>query len=396
MEQAILVDTFPPSQRSMAMALYGMTTVLAPALGPTLGGVITDHFSWRWIFLINIPIGLLSLVLTARVLSDPPHAGAARDRSRPVDWPGLAFVAVGLGLLEFVLERGHELDWFASPMITKCSLIAGVALVCFVVREWTHDDPVVDLRLLRNRNFAVANLLMMALAFTSFGVTVLMPQYLWALMGYSATDAGLVLSPGGLLIFCLLPIAGRIAPKVDARVLVSFGFLLVGASIFYTARQINTEMDYGAAVRLRMLQCAGFAFLFIPIQMLAYSRIPSHKNNQAASLMNLSRNLGASLGIAFLVGLISHYRQVHQVQLVAHATEYDAGYKAALAQLSDLFQRSGTSPFESSRRALAVVYDEILKQSMQLAYVDALMGLAAVSSVAVVVVWFARLRAPAS
>jgi DHA2 family multidrug resistance protein len=395
-EQAILVDTFPPEERGTAMALYGMTTVLAPALGPTLGGLLTDYASWRWIFLINVPIGLLSIALVASHLPESPRLDAQKHASESVDWLGLVLIAVGLGFLELVLERGQEKDWFADPMITGASAIAFAALLAAIHRQWRHPAPVLDLKLLRNRNFAIANALMMVLACTSYGVTVLLPQYLWALMGYTATSAGLVLSPGGLLIFCLLPITGRVVSRVDTRVLISGGFLMVGAAILYSARAINMEMDFAAAVHIRMLQCAGFAFLFVPIQMLAYSTLPGGKNAHAASLMNVSRNLGASLGLAAIITLIFRRRQFHQTQLVAHATPFDAEFRAALATLSREFELGGYSLEEASRRSSALLYREVAKQHMQLAYIDVFFYLAALAAVAALAAWFAKRPQPAA
>jgi DHA2 family multidrug resistance protein len=392
-EQAILIDTFPVSKRGTALAVYGMTTVLAPALGPTLGGIITDRYSWRFIFFINVPVGILSFFLVKRFVLDPPRAEPAMApetaRAGGTDWTGLALIATGLGFLEYVLERGEEAGWFASGRIVLCTGFAVALLVAMALREWTWAAPILDLRLLARRNFAIANVLMMALSASAFGVTVLMPQYLWALLGYTPERAGLVLSPGGLLIFCLLPITGRFVSKVDPRILISIGFLAVGGATFYTARTINMEMDFGTAVRLRLLQCAGFAFLFVPIQMLAYAGMPPQKNNQAASVINLSRNLGASLGIAYVITVLFRHRQSHQAHIVTHTTGFDAPAMARLAELGQRFREGGLA-LDSVRRAGAMLYTDVLKQAMQLAYIDALTSLAAVAGFAAVFCWLAR------
>ncbi|MET0793590.1 MAG: DHA2 family efflux MFS transporter permease subunit [Polyangiaceae bacterium] len=393
-EQAILIDTFPATKRGMAIAVYGMTAVLAPAMGPTLGGFITDHFSWRWIFLINIPVGLLSFTLTARFLSDPPYLRRSRAQMGSIDWIALGLIALGLGTLEFVLERGQESDWFDSSIIVGCSIVAVTALLAFVVREWNHERPLVDLKLLARGNFAVANVLMLGLAFTSFAITVIMPQYLQAIMGYSAARSGLVLSPGGLLIFCCLPIAGRLASKTDPRLLLTGAFCVVGAAIVYTARTINVEMDFATGIQLRLMQCVGFGFLFVPVQMLAYAGLPKNKNNEAASLMSLSRNMGADIGIAFLVTLIYRQRQTHQVHLVSNATEFDASYRAAIRGFTRALVEAGYAEHEAARRAIAKVYDDVIAQAMQLAYVDALIGIAAVAGVMALLTWLARWPAP--
>ena len=204
-----MADTFPPAKRGMAFAVYGMAVVLAPAIGPTLGGFVTDHYSWRWIFFVNVPVGVVSLLLTSRVVSDPPHLRHARERSGPIDFLGFALIAIGLGALEVVLDKGQEDNWFESPFITGFSIVGGVALVAFVLRERKCENPIVDVNLFRERNFAVACSMMLALGLVLYGSTVLLPQYLQIVMGYSAQQAGMVLSPGGLVVLVLLPRSAR-------------------------------------------------------------------------------------------------------------------------------------------------------------------------------------------
>ncbi|HTB78578.1 MAG TPA: DHA2 family efflux MFS transporter permease subunit, partial [Polyangiaceae bacterium] len=225
-EQAILADTFPPAKRGMAMAVYGMAVVLAPAIGPTLGGFITDNFSWRWVFFINIPVGIASLILSNRVVTDPPHLKLAHaNASRSVDWWGLGLIAAGLGCLEYVLDKGQEDDWFHSSAIVGFSIVSAVSLVSFVFWELQHENPIVDLKMFRRRSFAVANGLMLVLGVALFGSTVLLPQYLQVLMGYTAQQAGMALSPGGFAVILLLPLVGRLVNKVDVRWLITIGFL---------------------------------------------------------------------------------------------------------------------------------------------------------------------------
>lgn len=393
-EQAILVDTFPLSQRGTALAIYGMTTVLAPALGPTLGGIITDNYSWRWIFLVNVPVGLISIVLVNRVLPGSRIAPANLLPLGRSSWTNIALLAIGLGLLEFVLERGEESEWFVSRTITVATIVAAGALALVARREWRSPRPIVDLKLLAHRNFAIASVLMLALSWTAFGVTVLMPQYLWALLGYTAKDAGLVVSPGGLLIFCLLPITGKLVSRLDPRVIISCGFMLVSGAAFFTARTLNMQLDFASAVQLRMLQCAGFSLLFVPIQMLAYAGLEKEKNNAAASVVNLARNLGASIGIAFLVTLLFRRRQFHQVFLAAHTTGSEPAFRLAMTNLELAFQEAGTSAFEAVHRSAGLLYMDLLKQAMQLAYLDAHLSIAVVAALGALLVWFARWPAP--
>src|SRR5580658_5246921 len=273
-EQAILADTFPPAKRGMAMAVYGMAVVLAPAIGPTLGGFITDNFSWRWVFFINIPVGILSLILSNRVVTDPPHLKLARERTGTIDWTGLGLIATGLGALEVVLDKGQEDDWFKSNFITGSAIYAAVALVSFVIWEWNHDTPIVDVRMFKRGGFAVANSLMLVLGVTLYGSTVLLPQYLQVLMGYTAQQSGMALSPGGVLIILLLPFVGRMVGKVDTRWLVAIGFGVLSISLFYMSDVIDMQMGFRTAVELRLLQSFGMAFLFVPIQSISYAGVP--------------------------------------------------------------------------------------------------------------------------
>jgi EmrB/QacA subfamily drug resistance transporter len=240
-EQAILADTFPPAKRGMAFAVYGMAVVMAPAIGPTLGGFITDHYSWRWVFFINVPVGIASLLLSSRVLVDPPHLVQAKKRAGPVDTVGLGLIAVGLGALEYVLDKGQEEDWFNSHTIAIFATVAAVALVSFVVWEWRQKHPVVEVRLFRDRNFAIANLMMLVMGMTLYGSTVLLPQYLQVWLGYSAQEAGMVLSPGGVTVILLLPLVGRLISKVDARYLIAFGFLVLSAALLHMAHTVSWD-----------------------------------------------------------------------------------------------------------------------------------------------------------
>ncbi len=371
-EQAILADTFPPAKRGMAMAVYGMAVVLAPAIGPTLGGFITDNFSWRWVFFINIPVGIASLVLSNRVVSDPPHLKQARERSGAIDWIGLGLVATGLGCMEVVLDKGQEDDWFHSSFITGFSLVAAAALVSFVVWELHHDKPIVDLRMFKLRSFAVANALMLMLGLALFGSTVLLPQYLQVLMGYTAEQSGMALSPGGVLIILMLPLVGRMVSKVDTRWMVAFGFCVLSASLFYMAATINTQMDFRTAVELRALQSVGMAFLFVPIQTIAYSGVPVQKNNQVSGIMNLSRNLGGDIGIAFVTSLIARRSQMHQARLAAHATAYSDAYQSKLHAIAGALEHAGSTSIDAARQATGAMYRQLVQQSVQLAYLDAL------------------------
>ncbi len=393
-EQAILVDTFPPMKRGMAMAIYGMAIVLAPAIGPTLGGFITDNFSWRWVFFINIPVGAASLLLASRVVTDPPHLQQGKARAGAIDWLGLGLIGTGLGCLEVVLDKGQEDDWFHSSFITGFTLVAAVSLVSFVLWELEHDNPIVDVRMFRRRGFAVANALMLVLGVALFGSTVLLPQYLQVLMGYTAQQAGMALSPGGLVVIALLPLVGRLVSKVDTRWLVTFGFAVLSASLFYMTRRIDLQMDFGTAVELRALQSVGMAFLFVPIQTISYAGVPPEKNNQVSGIMNLSRNMGGDIGIAFVTTLIARRAQVHQSHLTAHTTAYDAAYQSKVASIARAMEHAGTPAVEAARRAAGAMYRQVVQQATQLAYLDALGVLGLATAVMVPMVWLAARPRP--
>ena len=383
-EQAILADTFPPSRRGMAFAMYGMAVVLAPAIGPTLGGYITDHFTWRWIFFINIPVGIVSLLLTSRVVVDPPHLAEARSRAGAIDYVGLSLIAVGLGALELVLDKGQEEDWFASGSITAFSIVAAAALLAFVVWEWRQEHPVVEVRLFRSRSFAAANVMMLTLGIALFGSTVLLPQYLQVWMGYSAQQAGEVLSPGGLVVILLMPLIGRLVSKVDARFLIAFGFVVLSASLFHMVHTLYPGIDFRTAVELRALQAVGLAFLFVPINTIAYAGVPPGKNNAVSGIVNLSRNMGGDIGIAFVTTLIARRSQLHQARLAEGLTPGSEPLTSRLAALARTLEHAGSSTADATRQAYGMVSRQLAQQAQTLAFLDALYLLA----------WFAAAMVP--
>src|ERR1700760_4953458 len=298
-EQAILADTFDISKRGQAFALYGMAVVIAPAIGPTLGGWLTDNFSWHWIFFINLPFGLLSLFLSNRMVEDPPEMKARMQRKLPVDFIGLGAVALGVGLLEFTLDKGQEKDWFGSGQIQFTAFLAVITLIFFAFWEWRHPDPIVDLKLLKNRNFGTAVFLQLVLGMVLFGSTVLIPQYLQSLLGYTAERAGLVLSPAGFMMMLMMFVAGRSLGKFDPRLMVCLGYVATAAGI-YNLTRLDLYTSFGTATVWRMLQVIGLPFIFIPISTLNYVGVPRNKMNQISSLSNFARNIGGSAGTGVL------------------------------------------------------------------------------------------------
>ena len=371
-EQSILADTFPPRRRGMAFAVYGMAVVLAPAVGPTLGGFITDHYSWRWVFFINVPVGLTSLLLSYRVLSDPPHLTEAGKRIGAIDTIGLGLIAVGLGALELVLDKGQEEDWFASSTITVFSVISAVALISFVFWELRQKHPVVEVRLFKNPSFAVSNLMMLVLGMVLYGSTVLLPQFTQTLMGWSAQDAGMALSPGGVAVILCMPLVGVLVSKVDARYLIAFGFGITSIALYHMARTMHPGMDFSTAMWLRIFQASGLAFLFVPINSVVFNGVPPDKNNAVSGIVNLSRNIGGDIGIALVTTLIARRSQVHQANLTAHIAAGDHNLAARLAGLTASLQHAGLASAQAARAAYGVVYRQVLQQSATLAYLDVL------------------------
>ena len=375
-EQAILADTFPPKQRGMAFAIYGMAVVLAPAIGPTLGGYITDNASWRWIFFINVPVGLVSLYLSHRLVEDPPWVRAG-ERTVRVDYIGLGLIVTGLGALQVVLDKGQRDDWFSSPFISAMFAVSMLAIAATIVWELRVEHPIIELRLFKTRNFAVACLMMLMLGVVLFGTTVLLPQYLQVVMGYTAADAGKVLSPGGLVVIALLPLVGRLLAHVDARWLIAFGFALSAVSLFYMTG-IYPGITFGDAVKYRMFQSVGLAFLFIPITTVSYVGVARGMNNQVSALTNLMRNVGGGIGISIAQTLLARRAQHHQTHLVSHVTAYSPALRRLLGGLTQALAHRGAATAAATRRAYAIVYGMVMEQATTLAFIDILWLLAIV------------------
>jgi len=370
-EQAILADTFPPRQRGSGFALYGMAVVLAPAIGPTLGGYITDHFSWHWIFFINIPVGIFSLLLTSIMVEDPPHVIETREYSRgkPVDYVGFALVAIGLGATEVVLDKGQESDWFGSPFIVFFSILAFMGICYFIVWEWNEEHPILELRLLKNPNLAVACSLMFALGAVLFGTTVLIPEFLQTVMGYTAQMAGMALSPGGFMVMICMPIVGQLVSRVDARRLIAFGFIILTVSLLYMS-SIYPGIDFQTAMKYRIFQCLGLAFLFVPINTISFVGVTPSQGNQVSALINLFRNLGGSVGISMLSTMLARRSQVHQNFLSAHTGS--RAFRNSVASAQALLFHAGSSLPDAARQANGELYRTVQQQATALAYVDAI------------------------
>ncbi len=394
-EQAILADTLPARQRGMGFAIYGMAVVLAPAIGPTLGGWITDHYSWRWIFYVNVPFGVLSLWLSSIMVSDPPWLDRSRKKAEKtgVDGLGLALVAISLGSFQVVLDKGQRDDWFGSPFITSFALTAAVGMTVFIFWELRHPHPVVNLRLFRNRNFAACNLLMFLLGAVLLGTTVLIPQFLQTLLGYTAQKAGEVLTPGGFGIILLLPLVGFLVNKVDPRFLIAFGFLLSGLTLIQLSH-ISLGIDFQTAIWWRVDQAASLAFLFVPINTIAYIDIPQEENNQVSSLVNLMRNLGSSVGISVFSTMLERRQQVHQNYLVRNLYPGAVPYQRYLDSMQQRFHTGGFDAVTASHKALSSVGQMLGQQAASLAYIDIIQIFSIASFCAIPIVLLAKRGKP--
>jgi MFS transporter, DHA2 family, multidrug resistance protein len=369
-EQAILADTFPPAKRGMAFAVYAMAVVLAPAVGPTLGGWVTDHYNWRWIFFINVPVVIVSLLLTSKLVEDPPYL-KQQKRDAKIDYAGLLLLATGIGAAQIVFDKGDREDWFHSNFIIGFALVAVTCVLIALIWEWYHENPVIDIRLFSNRNFAVSCLMMFALGGALFGATVLLPQLLQTLMGYSAQDAGMVLSPGAFAIILLLPLIGKLVGKVDARYLICFGFAGASVALFHMT-SMSLDMDFSTAVKLRIYQMVFVAFLFVPIQTMSYQGIPREKNNAISGMTNLARNLGGSMGISAVSALLSQRGQFHQTMLASHTGQFDPEFQTRVTGLAKTFQNSGMDLAGATQAAYGSVYGAMRSQASMLGYIDVL------------------------
>jgi DHA2 family multidrug resistance protein len=368
-EQAILADTFPPAKRGMAFAIYGVAVVTAPAIGPTLGGWITDNFTWRWIFFINIPVGILSILLTSRLIEDPPYFRRRKLRETHIDYIGLGFVALGLGTLQVILDKGQRDDWFESRFILIMTLTSVASLIFAIFWEWRQKDPIVDLHLFRERTFGISNLLMFMLGFALLGSTLLLPLFMQTLLGYTAEQSGLALMPGGFMIMALLPLVGFLLSKYSPRWMLVFGLAVLSLSLFHMTN-FDLQMDFRTTVIARLLQAIGMAFLFVPINTAAYAFLPREKNNAASGLMNLARNIGGSVGISVVTTMLDRRTQVHLTDLSQNLSAGNPALMAALRGAAKAMQAHGSSGTEAMQRAYALVAGTVQRQAVMLSYID--------------------------
>jgi DHA2 family multidrug resistance protein len=368
--QSILIESFPKEKRGMAMAMYGFCVIVAPIIGPTLGGWITDNYSWRWVFFINIPIGMLAVLLGMLLVHNPPYLVRKKvGQNFKIDYIGLGLIAVGLGALQILLDKGEREAWFDSHFIVTLSVISVACLVSAVFWELRQKDPIVKLTILKDRNFAISAFFMFVLGFILYASTALLPMFLQNLLGYSALDSGQVLSPGGIIVMISMPLVGLLISRVQAKWLIIVG-LVFGAIGLFMSVGFTMQISYSNAVWSRNVMSAGLGFLFIPINTVAYYYIAKADTDNASGLINLARNLGGSFGISLSITLLSQRMQFHQSRLVEHVTETTPAYQQYFANIQAMLVQQGTDIATATIKAKTLIYGLVQQQATMLAYID--------------------------
>jgi DHA2 family multidrug resistance protein len=372
-EQSMLVDTFPPERRGLAFAAYGIVVIVGPILGPSLGGWITDNASWHWVFLINVPVGLVSLVLTSIFVDEPKavrdHRRELLKRGVKIDYVGFALTALFLGCLEVTLDRGQRDDWFSSGAITAFAIIAALAFALLVPWELSRKDPIIRLSMFKSRNFGIACLFMLIMGVVIFSSTQFIPQLLQEVMGYTATDAGLALTEGGIATFLIMPVSGLLTGRADPRILIGGAFLLQGVALWHMSH-LNTQMSFDDAAFARMLQSIGLPFLFVPISNVAYVGLRPEDSNQASALLNVARNLGGTIGISAVQTMLARRSQIHQAQYVETLNPLNPNYQYGMQKIIQALVAGGQSQWNATRQAGGELYREVVQQAAMLAYID--------------------------
>jgi MFS transporter, DHA2 family, multidrug resistance protein len=394
MAQAILNDTFPPEKRGLAFALYGITAVLAPTVGPMLGGWITDNYSWRWIFFIKIPVAALALYLTFKLVEDPPFLKRLKRGGIRVDYFGIAMLSLGVGALQVLLDKGQEDDWFGSHFIVTLVITAAVCLTALVVWEWFRKEPIIDVRLFKNFNFAASNLMMFMMGVMLFSTLVMIPEFLQTLVGYTAELAGLVLSASGFVLLLMMPIVGRLTTKVQSRYLIAAGWCALAIGLYYSAYRTDLLISFRFAMWLRVAQVIGIGFLFVPITMAGYTGIPAEKGNSVSGIINFMRNMGSSIGTSIVTTMLARRAQYHQQILVGHLTPDTAEFRNTFNALAEKIAHFGLAPHDARLQATARIYEQLNLQAHTLAYLDTFWVLAVISAVMFILAFFLKKNDP--
>jgi DHA2 family multidrug resistance protein len=367
LSQAILLETFPPDQHGMAMAVFGVGTMFGPIIGPLLGGWITDNWSWRWIFFINVPIGFISILMALFFIIDPPYMERTKMK---IDYWGLFFLVIGIGCLQIVLDKGQREDWFSSSLITWMSYISISSLIMFIMVEFFAENPILNLRVFRNLSFSSGNIILFLVYFSLFSSIVLLPIYLQTLMGYTSFLAGLVLAPGGIASMIAMPIAGKLVTKINPKAILAIGIATVAYSV-HLMSQFNLQADFNTIVWPRVGMSVGVGLLFIPLTTMTLSNIRKEEMGNATGIFNLLRNLGGSFGVAIVTTMLARRTQFHQVHLVEHLTRFDRNFQLVLPQISRILRDKGFIPSLQNQGGLGLIYHQLLRQASMLSFNDA-------------------------
>lgn len=364
--QSVLLESFPPERRGSAMAVFGLGIVVAPIIGPTLGGWITDNYSWRWIFYINVPIGIIAVLMANTFIEDPPYI--KNQRPGKIDYIGFGLMAAGLASLQIILDKGQQEDWFHSSWITGFTVLTVVMLVGFVLWELSVKEPIVNLRILLNRNFAVGTALMTVMGVVLYGTIALLPLFLQTLLGYSAVESGLTVSPRGIGSIMSMIIIGRLVGKIDSRYLIMFGFTVLAISTFMFA-DINLDIAQTHVIWPSIISGLAMGFVFVPLTTTAMGTLSNDQIGNASGVFNLMRNTGGSIGIAAVTTMLARGGQTHQQSMISHLTPYDPVFQQRLHQLTAAFS-AHADPVTAAQQAYAVIYGSLVKQAMLMSYID--------------------------
>jgi DHA2 family multidrug resistance protein len=364
--QAILLETFPPHQHGMAMAVFGVGTLFGPIIGPLLGGWITDNWFWRWIFFINVPIGFISILMALFFIVDPPYMERTKMK---IDYWGLFFLVIGIGCLQIVLDKGQREDWFSSSFITWMSYLSISSLIMFITVEFFAENPIVNLRTFRNLSFSSGNTISFLFSFSFFSSIVLLPIYLQTLMGYTSFLAGLVLAPGGIAAMIAMLIAGKLVTKINPKAILAFGIATAAYSI-HLMSQFNLQADFNTIAWPRVVMGLGFGFLFIPLATMTLSHIRKEEMGNATGIFNLLRNLGGSFGVAIVTTMLARRAQFHQVHLIEHLAPFNRNFQLALPQISRILQGRGFIPSLQNQGSWGLIYNQVLRQASMLSFND--------------------------
>ncbi|MCL2760917.1 MAG: DHA2 family efflux MFS transporter permease subunit [Desulfuromonadales bacterium] len=363
--QSVMMETFPPSERGMAMAIFGIGVMFGPIIGPALGGWITDNTNWRWIFYINIPIGIIAIIMAYTFIFDPPYMKHKKDAT--IDYIGLLLLTVGLGSLQIVLDKGQRDDWFSSSFIIGFSIISAISIILLIYTELRNKHPIVNLRLFKNPSFSVGTLIIFVLGFCLYSSITLIPMLLQTIMGYDATMAGLVLAPGGVANLVAMPFVGAALQKYDSRKLIFCGISIASLSMFLM-QKVSLDAAYFDFAWPRIILGLGLAMTFVPLTTTAFAEIPNEEMANATGMYNLLRNMGGSVGIAISSTMVTRNTQFYQTQLVAHANDYNPVFHKTLQALKQAMIIRGIDPVTAENKALGMIYGNIQKQAAMLSY----------------------------